>query len=416
MAYPNATNPQNLAQIYGGLKDLIPHMEERAFKYVMYSRVLPGRVTLYTDMPGSWNVRKFSEYERPRRAVLKNEGERVEAAKMRRKRTVQIEPQEWSDAYEITDRRSGTDLENIAADTIEALGGSLGLRQEKLLFKQLQSSAYATLGDGTDQFALYMQIAGQQEAAKKGWSGQWFMALHPYQTVGVLTELIDLTKAGVPAFRNDFIAQWRIGGFGNLILIETPLLPRHIVYNLNITAGAGTGADGDTFKLYLGTKDDGTEAITAEITVDATDAPAIADTIDAIEAALNAVTNFPDGWVVGGTALNALTITPPLTYYVDAEDELRLATNEDGDIDGTISASNIIISENTATAKAVMWTPETVALDVRTPMTMGMEMYNEEGYIRMFGKQTYGVEDLRGDRRFHVHTLAYSPFSTAALS
>lgn len=400
-----ATVFTQLSQVYSALLDLIPHVEEPAMQYVMRSRVLPGRVAIYTDMPNSWNVRRISEYLRGRRAVKLSEATAIPDSVIKRVRLAEIEPLEWGDSYPVTERRIGTDPEDILAQVVTVLADSLGTRLEKQLFAQMLTGGSGVVGSGSADFSLTDPIGLQQEIGKQGWGGaQWYLAVHPFQTISVRETLVDLTKSGNPAFRDQFISSWSVGGFGNLVLIEAPLMPRNIVYKLDL----GGGAEGDKFKLYMGEAADGDAAVTADITLAAN----VAGTISAIEAAIADLGGiYASGWEVTGSAANDLTLTPPTTVYVDAEDEVRIAEKSDGSLDHDFTNSAPVVLERSATAKAIMWTPNSTVLDIRKPFTMRAVLEEKSRYIDMFAHNVYGVGDWQGERRFHIHTTASSPLA-----
>src|SRR5690606_37589600 len=105
--------------------NLVPWIEERAFRFSMHRFVMAQRVQVFTDMTG-WNVRKVSNYLRPKGAHLLEEGVEIPASRIERKRLAEIEPTEWGDRYPITNRRSSTDPEAVLSDTVEFLGYQMG--------------------------------------------------------------------------------------------------------------------------------------------------------------------------------------------------------------------------------------------------------------------------------------------------
>ena len=87
--------------LYNG-EDLVPWIEESAFNYAMHRFTMANRVLTLSDMPGSWNVRKVSEYSKQRMAQELDENTQIPEAIMVRKRKSTIEPLEWGDRYPVT--------------------------------------------------------------------------------------------------------------------------------------------------------------------------------------------------------------------------------------------------------------------------------------------------------------------------
>ena len=218
--------------LYNG-EDLVPWIEESAFNYAMHRFTMANRVLTLSDMPGSWNVRKVSEYSKQRMAQELDENTQIPEAIMVRKRKSTIEPLEWGDRYPVTNRRTGTDPEPVLRDTVAALGYSLGRRKEKQLFDAaLSSFTGGTLGSTASAYSLDLAVAAQAVFASRALEGELFHVIHPFQELAVMKELIDLSNPAVPEFRNRFIRSWDFGGFGGLNIAVATLLPRKVLHRL----------------------------------------------------------------------------------------------------------------------------------------------------------------------------------------
>lgn len=401
------------SQVSSVLNGLTPHIEERALRYALHRGVMPQRVLLMTDMSG-WNVRKVSEYIRPRNAVKLDEGVAIPDALAIRKRLAEISPYEWGDSYPVSERRYSTDLEPILTDVIRFLGESLAVRREKLLQQAVFALATSanTISQTSNVYDLAYQTPLQVEFEKNGLAddGQLWHVIHPYQSIGVKNELIKLTNAANPTFRDAMINSWRVGGFGNLDVASTSFLPRRMVYKISVTGSAPAG----TFKLRAGEiAASGLESVTGDITINTTHATMLSN----ILAALNALTHGT--WTGSSTALDNITITAPTGYYVDVLDELRLPLDADGDPDtsgltGYPATTNVTIVEKVgATAKAPMFFRSVVAWDVRKPVTFESEWHGKYRVAENYISETYGVAPWRSDRVLFVETKCESPFAAS---
>ena len=392
-----------LTNLQASINSLTPHIEERAFKYSMYAGALPSRVTVYSDMQG-YNTRKVSEYFRTRRATKLSEGVAYGEATAKRGRTYEVTPSEWGDSFPISERRITTDLENIVGDVVEFLGDSLAMRKEKEMWKLLISLANSgnTLSQSSNDYSIGYTVGMQQEFVKRAFTNeQVFTLLHPFQTKPVLKELVDLSKNADNVTRSA-VRSWLIGGSGNLEVAEAPSMPRKVVYKLNISATSGT------FKLRAGENADGVEQITANITVSTTPATMVTN----IQNALNALSLGT--WAVSGSANNNLTVTPPATLYVDAEDELQIPRLADGTLDAALTGGTVTIQERSATALSPMFTRSALVLDVRTPCELTSEVDLQKRVLLTYGREVYGVSRWRDERIYFLETKADSEFAVGS--
>jgi hypothetical protein len=406
------TSFQALAKI---LNDLTPHIEEAAVRYSLYSTVMSARVRTLTDMAGSWNTRKVSEYLRPNRATKLSEGTLIPDSTIYRARLNSVSPDEWGASYPISKRRMGTDLEDIVSEVVTTLGQSLGLRREKKLFQTANGMADSTntYNQVANTYSMSYQIALQQEFAKRGLagSGELFHVIHPYQAIGVKEALVDLSKAAPVKFRDELIQSWNVGGFGGLNVAESALLPRRVIYKMDFG-----GTTPGTFKLRIGeSPTDGTELITGDITFNATEATLATN----METALNLL--GVGTWDVTGADSTDMTVTPPATWFVDAEDELRVPVTSDNNgvkvYDSALTGGALsypVISERVgSTVRSPMFFREALLLDIRDPFTYRTYMDEKYRVLQSFAYETYATSDWRPEYILFVTTKCESPFAVA---
>ncbi len=393
------TNSVTLADVLDSVKQLTPHIEESAFKYSMSRSAYAPTVMAMTDMAG-WNARKVSEYLRPNRASQLSELTVVPDQVVKRIRKASVEPLEWGSKYIISDRRATTDLESVVADTIQFLGDNLMMRREKEIAKEILTfqSASNTLGSSSTAFDVAQPIAVQQEFISKSWTGeQLTMIVHPYQTLGVRQDLVDLTTASDSGTRSQ-VNSWLLGGQGNLQMVESPLIPRYVTYKLSF-AGFTSG----TFKLRI------KEQTTGDITYSATHATLATN----IQTALNALSGLGT-FTVTSASLTDITVTPATTLFVDLEDMLENPTGDDGaylyltTITGTSPV--LTIREKSAWVYSPVYTRDSIIWDIRKPFTLDSWIdYELRGIVNQ-ATEVYGVEGWRSERIYFVQTDATSPF------
>jgi hypothetical protein len=399
---------------------LTPHVEEAAFKYVMHGYTMAQRVRTLTDM-SDWNVRKVSEYLHPRRAKNLSEDTAIPDTILLRARKNQITPVEVGDRYRISDRRIATDLENIVADTAQALGKSIGDRVEADLIAGANSYfAGGSFGSSSTTYAIDLPIAAQFEFSKQAQSGQLWHVIHPFAARDVMTELVKYgSDTTALDFRNRAIAGWQVPAFGGLNIAVSAFVPRNIVYWLQIDPNA----DGGTFRLALG---DGTEYQTGAITVSVTAATMKSN----VKAALEALSIAGNGtWTVAGTTFDKLELTPPATLYLDAQSELRPAVNPaaphvstgksayDLITDGgaEITGRAFWIYEKSASCKNLLFFSDAIAFDIRQPVRSFYETVNQGRTAEYSAHMTYGVGAWREELGMFIETKANSAFAKASI-
>src|SRR5690606_24665799 len=142
--------------------------------------------------------------------------------------------------------------------------------------------------------------------------------------------------------------------------------------------------------------------ITADITFSATPA-----TLDSnITAALNALTG-QSGWSVTGTDITDMTVVAPIA--LDAESELRIATDPDGDeyLSLTGGSASLVVSERAgATAIAPVFQTEAIVHDIREPIRGYQELVNQGRTLEISAYETFGVKLWRADRLMQLVTKA----------
>lgn len=414
-----------LSAIYGGGKDFIPHIEMGALRWVQRKYVMLPRVTNFGDMRG-WNVRKISEYLKHRAAVDLSEDTAIPDTTLARARKAEIEPKEIGDRYRISDRRASTDLENILGDTIEALGTSIGERKER----DLMQAAYdgfvgGTLGGSSTDYSITIPIDGQHEFQKLARNGLIYHVIHPFQARAVMKELVTFggSSAGAPLdFRNAAIRSWTVPGFDNLNIAVGDFVGRNVVHDLDVY---GTGG---TFRLALFDGQDSGVNLTAAITVSGTTGTMQTN----IKNALEALTFTGNGtWTLSGADNLNIVITPPSTLWLDADSELRVAvdyanptlqaeksaydlvTGLSGaplDING--ASLGVVIGERNATAKGLLFMPDSLVHDARDGIRGYFELVNQGRTAEYSAYTTYGVKSWRRERGMFVVSKASSAFAS----
>ncbi len=429
---------------------LIPHIEHLALKYVFRNYAMAARVHTFTDMSG-WNARKISEYLPARRAGELSEDTAIPDNTMVRVRKATLEPKEVGERYRVSDRRTSTDIEDITADIVESLGKSIGDKLEQ----DLQDAARdefigGTIGDGTAVYTLNLMLQAATLFRQRARHGQLFHVIHPFQALEVMEDLIDYAGAQTSLpFRDSATTQlagvqslteFDLPTFGGVNLVVGDYLPRRVVFGLAIYGTAGT------FRLQLG---DGYDTatpfnITAAITVSTTPATLLTN----IQAGLDGLDmslyySGAGSWVVTGTDILLMTITPPSDFYIDDGSNLRVAVQYDDvdkaslwgganevylqksgyDLITTITGSpqdvdgndlGVTMSEQNATARSLLFQRSAIVLDIRKPIVAHFDNNINQGRTFEYaGSTVYGIGRWSPELGMFVHTKASSPLATA---
>lgn len=373
---------------------LVPWIEERALAYAKQAFTMQSRVTVMTDLQG-WVERKVSQNKRPGNARLLDEGVEIPSSQIARKRLASISPEEWGDRYPVTDRRMETDPEPVLADIVEALGYSMGRKREQKLMAVATGSAVprslTISGNYTLDVATQLQVWFEAQA----YAGQLYHVIHPYQEQSVKLELLKLTNTGVQEFQNQFIRQWRFGGFGGLNISVSGMVPRKVLSRIVF---GGSPVAGEVFRLRFGLVD------TADIVVGA----AAANTGANILAALNAL----GLGTFTGTFSNYNNMRIQSPVYVDEESQLQPGLNSSGDPVNNVTGS-FIIQEVSAVARAPFFQPSAFILDVRKPLSIYQEWKPAFRTLDIGGTEVYGVGAWNVDRSAYIETNATSPLAVA---
>lgn len=417
-----------LAQVFGNGLDFVPHIELAALRWVQRKYVMLPRVTNYGDMTG-WNVRKISEYLKHRAAQDLQEDTSIPDTTLARARKAEIAPKEVGDRYRISDRRASTDLESIIADTVQALGESIGEKKERDL-TQLAYSTFigGSLGSSATAYSINAAIDGQHEFQKLARNGLVYSVMHPFQARDVMKDLVAFSgsSAGAPLdFRESAIKSWTVPGFDNLNLVVGDFIGRNIKTNVKIY---GTGG---TFRLALWDGQSIGVNITATITVSGTAATMNSN----IKAALEALTFSGNGtWTVTSTTLTDILIVPPANLWLDADSELRVAVDyANPTLIGEKSAYDLItgttpgahpdinsldlgieLSEYSATAKSLLFMPDALVHDARDKIRGYFALpTDKQGRVAEYSAYTtYGVGGWRRERGMFIVSKASSAFAS----
>lgn len=412
---------------------LVPHIEERALRYSMRRYVMAQRVAIFGDMTG-WNVRKVSEYLRPRRGQTLAEDTAIPDTQVERVRKAEIEPVEVGDRHRISDRRAETDLENVVSDTIEFLGQAIGDRKEAdFMQTAINTFSGGAIDQSANNYDLQYPVDVQFEFRKRARRGQLYHVIHPFQARSVMKDLITFNAVGTNLdFRNQAIAGWNVPAFDGLNIAISDFLPRNVPHYIDV------GGDGGTFRLQVGVGYTVGENITATIDWNATPATVATN----IQTALNALdmssfysgagtwTVTHDSTITGGERYD---VVPPADLWLDGEQELRVAVDYTGtptlegqksaydlltnptladDVDG--NAQGVIVHEQAgATARSLMFFRDALVYDVRKPVTAYFELVNQGRTAEYSAYEVYGIGKWRSEHGMTIETLAESALALA---
>ena len=418
--------------------ELLPHIEEAAFKFITRQYAMLRNVTVKTDMTGM-NVRKVSAYLPTRRAVTLEEDTDIPDTTLERARINTITPDEVGERYRISNRRWMTDLETVLVDATTAIGRAIGERIEQdLMDRGVNKFFGGQFGSLTSNWSLGL-LAATRMAARQRYpnAGLLTQVVHPYMILPVIEDLLKVTgsESGQAAFANLTQATSAAESIVNPLwdnLVVAPMLPRRVILKIGVY---GTGG---TFRLQIG---DGYEIgaeknISAEITVNST----VATMISNIQSALRTLTG-DNGWTVTGTAIDDLTITPPTSYFVDDFRQLRVAVDTSDQDEVTYISPNfdiipkkgkydkvtghtatapedfdelqlgVDIKERSATAKGLSFFQQGLMFDQRSPFTVGSELVKQDRTIEYYGSMFYGENVWHPEYGFHVLAKADSPMA-----
>jgi hypothetical protein len=426
---------------------LVPHVEEAAMQYVIYNTVMPSRVLVRTDMSG-WNVRKVSEYLRSRRAQDLLEDTDIPDTNLIRVRKNQAEPKEVGDRYRVTNRRSETDPESILTDVVSAIGEAIRERVEVDLFSAgLNSFKGGLLGSSSTAWSLGLMLQAATIFRARARHGALFHVVHPYQALSEMEKLIQYTGTTQEAnlqFRDNAASQIansndirsiNLPTFGVSNLAISELIPRKVVYKISVLG------DGGTFRLQLGNGYDSAtpKNITGAITVSVTPATMVTNIQDAIDALdMSDYYSGSGSFVVSGTAIDDITVTPPSDFYIDDPSGLRIATKYDedasvvGDLgvhlqksaydlvtnpDGTVVDMNgaslgVAMYERSGVCRALMFKPDAILWDIRNAVQSFFELTKQGRTAEFSGYMVYAAQGWHPENGMFVETIADSPLAT----
>ena len=436
----------DIGRLQANSNELLPHIEEAAFKFITRQYAMLRHVQIYTDMTGM-NVRKISAYLPTRRAVDLSEDTDIPDTRLERARLNDVTPIEVGDRYRVSNRRWMTDLENVLVDTTDALGRSIGERIEQDLMDRAVNGFFGgSFGSYSNNWNLGL-LASTRMAARQRYpnAGILTQVVHPYMILPVITDLLKVTgsESGAAAFGNLQNATSAAESIINPLwdnLVVAPMTPRRVVFQINVY---GTGG---TFRLQIGDDYKTTatavagDNITAAIAVNTTQATMISN----IQAAIRTITGNT-GWVVtapSGVSGNIdLTITPPTKHFIDDFRQLRVAVDTSDADDVTYISPNfdtiprkgkydlvttvaatapvdnegtklgVTIKERSATAKGLSFFRNALVFDQRSPLNVGSELVKQERTIEFYASIFYGENIWHPEYGFHVLSKANSPMA-----
>ncbi len=380
---------------------LIPWIEQRALDYVKQRFVMATRVTNLDDMTG-YNDRRISQKKAPGKAQLLSEGVDIPSIHaIMRKRLNAISPSEWGDVYEVTNRRTSTDPEEVLVDVVEALGYSLGRQREEALFAAELGNVNTrlVLSAPTSPYTIDQAVALQTVMEAKAWAdSQIYHVIHPYQELDVKLELIKLTNAAVPEFRNKFINQWTYGGFGGLNIAVSGMVPRKVMYRVVFQ---GTPVAAQIFRLNVELTD------TADIAIGA----AVANTVTNIQSALDTAVGAGRYTVTAPTS-NYNNIRIQSNNFLSEENVLDFGLDANGDPVNNVTGS-FRFEEVSAVARAPFFQQVGVIADHRQPVSVYQQWFPRKRTLEIGATEVYGIGPWLSERNGYIETDATSPVAVA---
>jgi hypothetical protein len=143
-------------------------------------------------------------------------------------------------------------------------------------------------------------------------------------------------------------------------------------------------------------------------------------------------------FVVSGTAIDDITVTPPSDFYIDDPSGLRIATKYDedasvvGDLgvhlqksaydlvtnpDGTVVDMNgaslgVAMYERSGVCRAVMFKPDAILWDIRNAVQSFFLMTKQGRTAEFSGYMVYAAQGWHPENGMFVETIADSPLAT----
>jgi hypothetical protein len=336
-------------------------------------------------------------------------------------------------------------------DVVAAIGEAVRERVEiDLLTSALSSFVGGSFGGSSTDYSLGLMLQAASLFRARARHGSLYHVIHPFQALTEMEKLIEYSNATQQAdltFRDraalglqtQDLRSFSLPTFGITDLSVSELLPRKVIYKLTVT---GTGG---TFRLQLGNGYDTVtpKNITGAITVSTTAATMVANIQTELD--LLDMSDYYSGaglFVVSGSDIADITITPPSDFYIPDPDGMRIANKYDEDAvlvsdlgtvlmksaydlvtapDGSIvdkdgvSVGVAIYERAGAVAKGLLFQPNALLWDVRKAMRSFFALPDEySGRTAEFsGYMVYGVGEKSPELGVFVETKAESPLAVA---
>lgn len=325
------------------IQALLPDVWEGALDYMTHAFVMQRYVNVFTNMRGMV-PRKVSEYIET--GVTDNLGETSDLTPTAFDRDLlsTLTPKEIGKQFLITDRRVESDSEGVLVDAARDLGYTMGKKAEQDLLSVISLLQGGTIDGKTSAFSLDQIFQARAILETAGVPGPYTAVIHPYHWLDVQAAMTNLSSAAPLAIRDNVQSNYYVTRLFDMNIAVSSLLP--MVNRATEVQTITVDATGGTFSL---TYNGQTTAAIAE-----------GAAASAVEAALEALTGFPNVTVTGSSG-GPWTVTFPAS----AGNVSQIIGNN---IDLSGGASTIVTATTTAGAqyaKSGLFSQDAIAFDVR---------------------------------------------------
>jgi hypothetical protein len=232
--------PYTNASTWAQVVTLIPEIWERALRYVQYSFVMPGRVSVFADRMGM-TPRNISEYIDSGGVQDLTETTDLTATVFDRELLATLTPAEFGKQIFFTDQRLETDdVANVVADAIQDLGYALGRHMEVKLLRDFYGLTGGITGSVDDPFNISHIFGGRAALEAAAIRGPYVTVMHPYQWLNVWERFTSLEQPAPLDVRNRAIQEYYLPGLADTSFVVSGLVPENRVYDVVIQADGGT--------------------------------------------------------------------------------------------------------------------------------------------------------------------------------
>lgn len=377
---------------YSLITSLLPDIWENALWYAQHRFVMPGRITMFTDMMGM-TPRNVSEYQESGGVVTLAETDDLSSTAFNRQLLSTLTPAEYGKQIALTDQRTETDSENIIADATRELGYNLGKHVELHLLSNMADFTGGDIGDGSAALSLQDLFDARSLLEDVGVGGPYVAVMNTFQYRNIHADLIDETQPGIQNERRNALQRYFLPGIADMELWVSSLAPKQIDQAVTIT-GSPTGGD---FTLTVSNVRG--EATTAAIAYNANAA--------AVESALEALSIINDGELtVTGTNPNFV-----IEFQVDGFFSTWTITADGSGLTGGSSPDVTVANDSGDTQRAVagVFTREAIAFDLRRGYRLEPDRDPSARKTELNATMVYAHGGWRPARGVRVYTTAVTP-------